>query len=92
VSFLVIKVTEFTTLGFGRFEEILQKGYEAAKEMLKDLDSKGKLPTGLDDGRSGDSMIGIPGHKPYHPSKNGANGSISEFNQRQRLNVRRNSV
>ncbi|PLW22005.1 hypothetical protein PCANC_02407 [Puccinia coronata f. sp. avenae] len=92
VLYMRMPVTEFTTLGFGRFEEILQKGYEAAKEMLKDLDSKGKLPTGLDDGRSGDSMIGIPGHKPYHPSKNGANGSISEFNQRQRLNVRRNSV
>ncbi|KAI7941845.1 hypothetical protein MJO29_013919 [Puccinia striiformis f. sp. tritici] len=93
VLYMRMPVTEFTTLGFGRFEEILQKGYEAAKEMLKELDSEGKLPTGLDDGTNGsDSIIGIPGHKSYHNSKNGNNGSISDIGNRQRLNVRRNSV
>ncbi|OAV92300.1 hypothetical protein PTTG_03931 [Puccinia triticina 1-1 BBBD Race 1] len=93
VLYMRMPVTEFTTLGFGRFEEILKKGYEAAKEMLKELDSEGKLPTGLDDGTNGsDSIIGIPGHEPYHNSKNGGNGSMSEISKRQRLNVRRNSV
>lgn len=96
VLYMRMPVTEFTTLGFGRFEEILKKGYETAKEMLKDLDAKGKLPTGLDDGTNRpDSIIGIPGHNksPYHHhSKNPANSSISEFSKSQRLNVRRNSV
>ncbi|KAI9612972.1 hypothetical protein H4Q26_010241 [Puccinia striiformis f. sp. tritici PST-130] len=93
VLYMRMPVTEFTTLGFGRFEEILQKGYEAAKEMLKELDSEGKITNRIDDGTNGsDSIIGIPGHKSYHNSKNGNNGSISDIGNRQRLNVRRNSV
>jgi len=96
VLYMRMPVTEFTTLGFGKFEEILKKGYDTAKEMLKDLDAKGKLPTGLDDGTNRpDSIIGIPGRNksPYHHhSQNPANASISEFSRSQRLNVRRNSV
>lgn len=104
VLYMRMPVTEFTTLGFSRFEEILAKGYEAAKEMLKELESEGKLPDGMDDdGPDGaGERFGIP-HQPrtrhprphsHHPDahKGGDLVGDDESFKIQRLNVRRNSV
>ncbi|KAG0151664.1 hypothetical protein CROQUDRAFT_667702 [Cronartium quercuum f. sp. fusiforme G11] len=83
VLYMRMPVTQYTTMDFGKFEEIYQKGYEAAKEMLKEWADQGpgKLPDGLE--RSGGEGLGGTGR--------GGRGSRGA-ERRRRLMVRRNSV
>ncbi|EGG06323.1 uncharacterized protein MELLADRAFT_36213, partial [Melampsora larici-populina 98AG31] len=76
VLYMRMPVTEYTTMDFGKFEVICQKGYEAAKEMLKEWKEMGALPDGLE--RKSNEM-------------NRLDGQLRE-NERKRLMVRRNSV
>lgn len=64
-------------MDFGKFEEILKKGYHAANEMLKQWAETGSLPNGLE--RGTDRM-------------NRLAGWVGNSADRQRLMIRRNSV
>ncbi|MBW0461040.1 hypothetical protein O181_000755 [Austropuccinia psidii MF-1] len=96
VLYMRMPVTEFTTLGFGRFEEIFSKGYESAKELIKEFEVEGKLPTGLiEESDSEDSRLkikfGLPNHQQQN--KNMSNHTTSaSLSHRYRLMTRRNSV
>ncbi|PWN52275.1 hypothetical protein IE53DRAFT_385323 [Violaceomyces palustris] len=46
--YMRMPVEGFGTLEFGKFDEIMAKGYEAAKTMLDEWEAEGKLPTGVD--------------------------------------------
>ncbi|GAA5937198.1 lysophospholipase [Sporobolomyces koalae] len=48
VLYMRMPVTQFGTMEFKRFTEILQVGSEFSKGLLTDWDSKGELPTGLE--------------------------------------------
>ncbi|KAM0746509.1 patatin-domain-containing protein [Meredithblackwellia eburnea MCA 4105] len=48
VLYMRMPVTNFGTMEFKRFEEILTIGYNTAKEMIADFVKSGKLPTGTE--------------------------------------------
>ncbi|KAF8326402.1 uncharacterized protein EI90DRAFT_3146562 [Cantharellus anzutake] len=47
--YMPVPVQEFTTLQFGKFEEIFKRGYEAATKMLEDWKETNNLPTWSDE-------------------------------------------
>ncbi|KAG6846048.1 hypothetical protein H0H87_006412 [Tephrocybe sp. NHM501043] len=53
--YIQMPVHEYGTLQFGKFEEIYQKGYQAALEILKKLDEEDRLPSLFIDGKLGNS-------------------------------------
>ncbi|KAF8910065.1 hypothetical protein CPB84DRAFT_1842725 [Gymnopilus junonius] len=57
--YLPMPVQEYGTLQFGKFEEILKKGYHAATDMLDKFEEEGRLPSAAIDGKDG----GMPGRK-----------------------------
>jgi len=51
--YMPIPVQEFTTLQFGKFEEILAIGYETGTKMLQEWKDAGNLPSGYEEGFHG---------------------------------------
>ncbi|KAF8624239.1 hypothetical protein AX15_005999 [Amanita polypyramis BW_CC] len=49
--YFAMPVQEYGTLQFGKFEEIQNKGYETATEMLSKLEAEGRLPSLFIDGK-----------------------------------------
>ena len=45
--------SQYGTLQFGKFEEILKKGYDAAMNMLEKFEEEGRLPSAAVDGKDG---------------------------------------
>ena len=46
-------VSQYGTLQFGKFEEVLEKGYQAALKILEKFEEEGKLPSAFIDGKDG---------------------------------------
>jgi len=61
VLYMRMPVTNFGTLEFKRFAELMEIGYETAKGMFKDWDTQGKLPSGLEGAPS--ELAGVEGKK-----------------------------
>ncbi|KAJ7110317.1 hypothetical protein C8R43DRAFT_1042208 [Mycena crocata] len=49
--YIAMPVQEYGTLQFGKFEELQQKGYDAAMAILEKLDEEGQLPSAFIDGK-----------------------------------------
>ncbi|CAH7673184.1 hypothetical protein PPACK8108_LOCUS8063 [Phakopsora pachyrhizi] len=91
VLYMRMPVTQYTTMDFGKFPEILKKGYEAAKEMLKEMERDGKLPKVISKTYyKGDSKIFYD--DGVDRGLFGEGGGGEGINQRRRLTLRRNSV
>jgi lysophospholipid hydrolase len=59
---------QYGTLQFGKFEDIQNKGYQAALEILAKWDSEGLLPSALVDGKG--TRIGMHGRKGRSARRN----------------------
>jgi lysophospholipid hydrolase len=42
-----LRIIQYSTLQFGKFEEITKKGYHAALGILEKFEEEGKIPSGL---------------------------------------------
>jgi len=49
--YIAMPVQEYGTLQWGKFEEIQEKGYQAATKILEEWEEEGKLPLGIIEGK-----------------------------------------
>ncbi|KAF9531870.1 hypothetical protein CPB83DRAFT_867766 [Crepidotus variabilis] len=59
--YIQMPVHEYGTLQFGKFEELLKKGYHAAIDILEKFDEDGRLPSATIDNRNGQTTGGKKG-------------------------------